>query len=53
MVFYHAFDIEFFNGNHAEPIDELARLLMNKVVAAVLDTLMHTPNDFLCGFALL
>ena len=51
MGLYHAFDIEFFNGNHAEPIDELARLLMHKVVTTVLDTLMYTPNDFLCGFA--
>ena len=52
MVLHHALDIKFLDGDDAEPIDQSARLLMNKVVAAVLDALMHTPNNFLRGLPL-
>ena len=52
MVLHHAFDIQFFNGNHAETVDQFSRLLMHEVVTAVLDALMYAPNDFLRGFPL-
>ena len=52
MVLHHAFDIQFFDGNHAETVDQFSRLLMHEVVTAVLDALMYAPNDFLRGFPL-
>ena len=52
MVLDHTFDIQFFDGNHAETVDQFSRLLMHKVVTAVLDALMYAPNNLLRGFPL-
>jgi len=52
MSFGHALDIEFLNGNHTETVDKPPCRLVNEVMPAVLDALMHTPNDFLGGLAL-
>lgn len=45
MVLYHALNIEFFDGNHAEAVDQPAGLLMHKVMTAVLDPLVNAPHD--------
>lgn len=49
MVLDHAFDIEFFYGNHAEAIDQPSGCLMHEIMATVTNPLMDTRDDLL-GF---
>jgi hypothetical protein len=49
MVLDHTFDVQLFNGNDAEAIDQTTGILMTKIMAAVSDTLVDTGEN-LVGF---
>ena len=49
VVLHHAFDIELFDGNHPEAVDNTPCGLVNEVMAAVSDTLVDAGDDF-AGF---
>ncbi len=51
MITKHILDSQFFNGNHAEAVDQAAGGLMNKVMATVPDALMDTRQNFVCFLA--
>lgn len=50
MVLYHAFDVEFFDGNHAEAVDNSPCVLMAEIMATVSDALVDAGKN-LVGFA--
>ena len=52
VVFDHALDVEFLDGNHAVAVDQPSGGLMNEIMAAVTDTLVDTRNDF-AGFLII
>lgn len=52
VVALHILDVEFFNGNQPEMVDQPAGGLVYKVVSAISDTLVNT-SDNLVGFATL
>jgi hypothetical protein len=47
MILHHALDVQLFNGNHAEAIDQPSCGLVNKIMAPVPDTLMDTGQNFI------
>jgi len=49
MVLDHAFDVEFFNRNHAEAVDQPPCCLMHEIMATVTNAFMDTSQDFI-GF---
>ena len=49
MIAEQILDVQFFNGNHAEAVDQPSGGLMAEVVPPIADALMDTRNDFL-GF---
>ena len=51
VVLHHAFDIELFDGNHPEAVDNTPCGLVNEVMAAVTNALMDAGNH-LFGLAL-
>ncbi|HYU74721.1 MAG TPA: hypothetical protein VEL31_18785, partial [Ktedonobacteraceae bacterium] len=46
MVMNHPVDMQIFHADHAETVYNLATMLMGKVIAPELDTLMHTCHGF-------